>query len=85
MITSAPVTLPCPRIGIATNFVKAFISAASVSSAALFMCLPRVIDRPMPKNKQPNFAVFMRWMRSSQLLQRQAGFGDLLVARRAGP
>ena len=34
MTTSAPVTLPWPRIGIATNFVKAFISAASVSSAA---------------------------------------------------
>ena len=33
-MTSAPVTLPCPRIGMPTNFVKAFISAASVSSAA---------------------------------------------------
>ena len=65
MITSAPVTLPWPRIGMATNFVKAFISAASVSSAALFMCLPRVIDRPMPKKMQPNLARFMRSMRSS--------------------
>ena len=67
MITSAPVTLPCPRIGMATNLVKAFISAASVSRAALFMCLPRVIDRPMPKKKQPNLHDFMRWIRSSSV------------------
>ena len=59
MTTSPPVTLPWPRIGMATNLVKAFSSAASVSSAAEFMCLPRVIDRPMPKNSTPKRAFFI--------------------------
>ena len=40
--------------------VRAGTPAASVSRAAEFMCLPRVIDRPMPKNSTPNFAFFMR-------------------------
>ena len=58
--TSAPVTLPWPRIGMQTNFVKAFISAAMFRMPAEFMCLPRVIDRPMPKKMTPNLARFIR-------------------------
>ena len=60
MMTSAPVTFPCPRIGMATNLVKAFSSAAKVNRAAEFMCFPRVIDNPIPKNIAPNFADFIR-------------------------
>ena len=78
MTTSAPVTLPWPRIGMATNLVKAFISAASVSTAAEFMCLPRVIDRPMPKNSTPNLARLHPVDEVLQLLERQAGLGDEL-------
>ena len=58
--TSAPVTLPWPRIGMQTNFVNAFISAARFRIPAEFMCLPRVIDRPMPKKITPNLARFIR-------------------------
>ncbi len=61
---SDPATLPCPRMGIATNFVNAFISAASVSTDAEFMCLPRVIDRPIPKKMTPNLQRFIRSARS---------------------
>ena len=43
-----------------TNFVKAFISAAMFRMPAEFMCLPRVIDRPMPKKMTPNLARFIR-------------------------
>ena len=85
MITSAPVTLPWPRIGIATNFVKAFISAASVSRAAEFMCLPRVIDRPMPKKMHAELGRLHPVDEVLQLLQRQPGLGDAASDRRAGP
>ena len=61
---SEPVTLPWPRIGMATNLVKAFSSAASVRTAAEFMCLPRVIDRPMPKKITPKRAFFIRSAKS---------------------
>src|SRR5437867_1035187 len=61
---SEPVTLPCPRIGMHTNFVKAFSSAASVRTAAEFMCFPRVIETPIPKNSTPNRARFIRSARS---------------------
>ena len=47
-----------------TNLVKAFISAAMFRMPAEFMCLPRVIDRPMPKKMTPNFAFFIRSTRS---------------------
>ncbi len=51
-------------MGMATNLVNAFSSATSVRTAAEFMCLPRVIDRPMPKKSTPNRARFMRSARS---------------------
>ena len=59
-----------------TNLVKAFISAASVRMPAEFMCLPRVIDRPMPKKMTPNLARFIRSTMSLMLLEGQADFGD---------
>ena len=85
MTTSAPVTLPCPRIGMATNLVKAFNSAASVSAAAEFMCLPRVIDRPMPKNSTPKRARLHPIDQVLELLERQPGFRDKVPDSPAGP
>ena len=65
-----------------TNFVKAFISAASVRMPAEFMCLPRVIERPMPKKITPNLARFIRSDEVLQLLDRQAGLRDALAVHR---
>ena len=76
---SAPVTLPCPRIGMATNLVKAFSSVASVRTAAEFMCFPRVIDRPMPKNRTPNRARFIRSARSCSCSTVTPGLRDALA------
>ena len=40
------------------------LALASVRAAAEFMCFPRVIERPMPKNSTPNRAFFIRSTRS---------------------
>ena len=40
------------------------------------MCLPRVIDRPMPKKITPNLRALHPVDEVLQLLDRQAGLGD---------
>ena len=53
-----------PRIGIATNLVKAFSAVTKARTEAEFMCFPRVIESPMPKKSTPNRARFIRSTRS---------------------
>ena len=58
---------------------------ARVRTAAEFMCLPRVIDRPMPKKITPKRARFIRSAKSCNCSTSQAGFGHELAGSRAGP
>ena len=79
--TSAPVTLPCPRIGMQTNLVKAFISAARFRIPAEFMCFPRVMETPIPKRITANLARFIRSTISSSFLTVSAVRDTLSVHR----
>ena len=49
-----PVTFPCPRTGMQTNFVNAFSSATNDRIAAEFRCFPRVIVKPIPDHPEPS-------------------------------
>ena len=65
-----------------TNLVKAFISAASVRMPAEFMCLPRVIDRPMPKKITPNLGPLHPVDQILELVDRQPGLRNALFVHR---
>ena len=80
--TSAPVTLPCPRIGMHTNLVKALSSAVRFRIAAEFMCFPRVIETPMPKKITPKLRALHPVDDVLQPLDRQAGFRHALPVHR---
>ena len=47
-------------MGVSMTRGKHMNSAAILTLAAEFMCLPRVIDSPMPKNSTPKRALFIR-------------------------
>ena len=64
-------------MGMATNLVKAFNSAARVNKAAEFMCLPRVMDNPMPKKNTPNFAVYR--VTSPAIVPESGRFGQFIA------
>jgi hypothetical protein len=70
---SAPVTFPCPRIGMATNFVNSLSSVTSVSTDAEFMCFPRVIERPHAEEEDAEAGLLHPVDQVLELLDRRAG------------
>ena len=69
-------TLPWPRIGMATNFVNAFISAASVERRGGVHVLAARHRQAHAEEEHAELRLLHPVDEVLQLLQRQAGLGD---------